>query len=85
MLASDLHIDSPYCRRDLLKRHLDKLDDNSIALLGGDTFDLMVGRNDPRRSYAYLQGLDDNVTDTALDVVERVLMPYRNHIAGRLF
>lgn len=50
-LFSDVHFDSVYCDRDLYQKHLEKaLLDNAFILDGGDFFDAMQGRVDPRRS-----------------------------------
>jgi len=50
-LMSDVHFDSVFCNRDLLKKHLDAaLQENAWIVLGGDWFDAMQGRFDPRRS-----------------------------------
>jgi hypothetical protein len=50
-LISDAHFDSVFCDRDLFKRHLERaLKDKAFILDGGDFFDAMQGRFDPRRS-----------------------------------
>lgn len=50
-LLSDLHWDNPKCDRELLKKHLDYCLENNIkVMLNGDTFCLMQGKWDPRRS-----------------------------------
>jgi hypothetical protein len=50
-LLSDLHWDNPKCDRELLKKHLDYcLEHNIKVMLNGDTFCLMQGKFDPRRS-----------------------------------
>jgi hypothetical protein len=50
-LLSDLHWDNPKCDRELLKKHLDYCLENQIpVMLNGDTFCLMQGKWDPRRS-----------------------------------
>ena len=50
-LLSDLHWDNPKCDRDLLKKHLDYCLENNIkVMLNGDTFCMMQGKWDPRRS-----------------------------------
>lgn len=51
LLLSDLHWDNPKCDRDLLKKHLDlALKGGNDILLNGDTFCLMQGAYDPRKS-----------------------------------
>ena len=50
-LLSDLHWDNPKCDRELLKKHLDYCLEHDIkVMLNGDTFCLMQGKFDPRRS-----------------------------------
>lgn len=50
-LLSDLHWDNPKCDRELLKKHLDYCLEHDIKImLNGDTFCLMQGKFDPRRS-----------------------------------
>lgn len=50
-LLSDLHWDNPKCDRELLKNHLDYCLEHDIkVMLNGDTFCLMQGKFDPRRS-----------------------------------
>jgi len=51
LLLSDLHWDNPKCNRDLLKKHLNQaLEEGCPILLNGDTFCLMQGAYDPRKS-----------------------------------
>ena len=51
LLSSDRHHDSIYCDRVAEKKHLDEaLRRDAIILDGGDLFDAMQGRVDPRRS-----------------------------------
>lgn len=51
LLISDIHWDNPHCNRDLLKKHLDQaLAINADILFNGDTFCLMQGAYDPRKS-----------------------------------
>lgn len=51
LLISDAHWDNPKCDRDLLKRHLDQAKEiGADILLNGDTFCLMQGAYDPRKS-----------------------------------
>lgn len=56
LLLSDLHWDSAYCRRDILKRHLEEaVSQGADILLNGDTFDVMGGKNDGRGSKGSLR------------------------------
>jgi hypothetical protein len=51
LLISDIHWDNPHCNRDLLKKHLDQaLEISADILFNGDTFCLMQGAYDPRKS-----------------------------------
>jgi len=51
LLISDIHWDNPHCNRELLKKHLDQaLEINADILFNGDTFCLMQGAYDPRKS-----------------------------------
>ena len=80
LLRSDTHHDSIHCRRDLEKRHLDKARErDAIILDGGDLFDAMQGRFDPRRSYndvrqEYL--IDDKYYDNIVNDTAEFLNPY---------
>lgn len=50
-LMSDVHFDSIVCDRNILKKHLDKaLQEDALIVIGGDWFDAMQGKFDPRRS-----------------------------------
>jgi hypothetical protein len=52
LLTSDRHHDSRWCDWDLETEHLEKAKKrNAIILDGGDLFDVMQGKFDPRRSY----------------------------------
>jgi predicted phosphodiesterase len=51
LLISDIHWDNPKCNRDLLRKHLEQAkEQNADVLLNGDTFCLMQGAYDPRKS-----------------------------------
>lgn len=68
MLMSDLHWDNPHCDRELLKAHLDRAKAEGIpVLLNGDTFCLMQGKFDPRRSKGNIR--PEHNTPTYLDDV----------------
>jgi hypothetical protein len=55
MLVSDQHHDSPYCDRKLEKAHLEKaMERDALIFFGGDTFDAMQGKHDPRATYDHL-------------------------------
>jgi UDP-2,3-diacylglucosamine pyrophosphatase LpxH len=51
LLISDVHWDNPKCDRDLLRKHLEQAKEiGADILLNGDTFCLMQGAYDPRKS-----------------------------------
>jgi len=51
LLISDAHWDNPKCDRDLLRDHLEKAKEiGADILLNGDTFCMMGGKYDPRRT-----------------------------------
>lgn len=56
MLISDQHHDAMECNRRLEKEHLDlALKRNAYIISAGDTFDMMQGKFDPRKSYASMR------------------------------
>lgn len=84
ILMSDLHIDSPFCNRKLLKEHLDYAKEHQYPVfIFGDVFDVMQGRNDPRRSMRELKEIykSDDYLDRVYEDVFNFLSPYRNNIA----
>lgn len=67
---SDLHWDNPKCDRDLLKKHLDLCLKNDYRIhLNGDTFCLMQGKYDPRKSKSSIRP-EHNVNNYLDAVVE---------------
>lgn len=51
LILSDVHFDSPYCDRKLLKALLEEARErNAKTIIMGDWFDAMQGRSDPRAS-----------------------------------
>lgn len=86
-LISDAHYDSIVCDRDALKNHLDKaLQENALIIIGGDWFDAMQGRFDPRRNLNELR--PEYRTEKYLDVVVEdsagFLEPYASNIIAVL-
>jgi len=83
LLMSDNHHDSPLCDRKLEKKHLDEAKaKNAWILFGGDTCDLMQGRNDPRSS---LDNLDpalrgDDYIDRVVKFNAEFYAPYSDNI-----
>jgi predicted phosphodiesterase len=84
MLLSDLHWDSAQCNRDLLKRDLEEAKKEGIpVLLIGDTFDIMQGKFDKRKSAKSLrpEHQTDNYIDTVIDDAIDWFEPYKDVIA----
>ena len=84
LLSSDQHIDSEYCQRDLLKKHLDEIVDcNGAVFFFGDLFDAMQGRNDKRGSKGSLRPelKTSNYLNALVDEAVDFLEPYAHHIA----
>jgi predicted phosphodiesterase len=83
MLVSDQHHDSPYCNRKLEKAHLDKaLERDALIFMGGDTFDAMQSRHDPRASYNHLEPFlkKDNYFDAIVEYCAAFYKPYAKNI-----
>jgi UDP-2,3-diacylglucosamine pyrophosphatase LpxH len=93
-MISDVHWDNPHCDRKLFKAHLDKcLEENIHIALNGDTFCLMQGKYDPRRSKNDIRpehnkaNYLDAVVDTAIEFFAPyahliVFVGYGNHETG---
>lgn len=76
---SDLHWDNPKCKRDLLKKHLDQaLEENARVILNGDTFCLMQGKYDPRKSKASIlpEHNVNNYLDAVIETAVEWFKPY---------
>lgn len=87
VLMSDLHWDNPHCDRALLKRHLDRaLEENIPVLFNGDTFCMMQGKYDPRRSKSNIleEHNKSNYIDAVIEDAVRWFKPYSKiiHWAG---
>jgi predicted phosphodiesterase len=84
LLSSDQHIDSKYCKRDLLIKHLEEVKkSNGSAFFFGDLFDAMQGRNDKRGSKGSLRPelKTSNYLNALVDDAVDILEPYAHHIA----
>lgn len=82
-MMSDLHVDSIYCDRKLLKRDLDMAKKNDAwIVIPGDLFDAMQGKKDPRGSLDELRPelKTEKYFDVLVDTVAEFLMPYQEHI-----
>ena len=83
MLVSDQHHDSPYCNRKLEKAHLDKaMQRDALIFFGGDTFDAMQNRHDPRANYDHLEPFlkVDNYFDAIVEYNAAFYKPYAKNI-----
>jgi hypothetical protein len=83
MLVSDQHHDSPYCNRKLEKAHLDKaMSRDALIFFGGDTFDAMQGKHDPRATYDHLDPalLKKNYFDAVVKFNTEFYKPYAKNI-----
>ena len=68
LLSSDRHHDSRWCDRDLEIVHLEKARKrNALIIDGGDFFDVMQGKFDPRRNYDDLR--DEYKASNMLDLI----------------
>jgi len=85
LFQSDQHFDSTHCMRDMLERHLQEaVSTNSPIYFLGDWYDMMQGRNDPRRSKNSMRPglMADNYIDRAIDETVEFLTPYCKNIVG---
>jgi len=83
LFLSDVHFDSPYCDKDLLKSLLDEASSRKApVVILGDWYDAMQSRNDPRRNKDELE--EEYKTGQYLDwlVMESFyfLEPFKNNI-----
>lgn len=84
LLISDLHLDNPHCRRDLLLRDLEEAKRrNAMILINGDLMCLMQGKADPRHSKGDIlpQHMGPNYFDKVIQETVEFLEPYAHHIA----
>ena len=84
LLLSDVHFDSVYCERKLLKQVLDEaVEKNAVIMFNGDFFDMMQSRNDKRGTKSSLRKeyLGDNYFDLVIDDAFNFLKPYAKNIA----
>ena len=81
LFVSDIHFDSVYCEREVLKRHLDTNPDAWIVI-AGDLFDAMQGRYDNRRSYDEIREeyKGGNYYDLILDDTVKFFLPYAHRL-----
>lgn len=83
LLLSDIHFDSAYCERKLLKSTLDlALEKDAMILVNGDWFDLMQSRSDKRSNKSSLRPeyLGDNYFDLVIQDSVEFLKPYAKNL-----
>jgi predicted phosphodiesterase len=83
LLVSDQHHDSPFCDRKLEKQHLEEAKEkDAMIFFGGDTFDAMQGKKDPRASYDQLDPelKTDKCFDALVDFNAKFYAPYAQQI-----
>ncbi len=83
LLMSDLHWDNPKCDRELLKNHLDEaVKRDCKIILNGDTFCIMQGKYDPRRSKKDIRPEHNkaNYIDAVIHDAVDWFAPYKDHI-----
>lgn len=84
LFISDVHLDNKKCKRDLLKRHLDKAKEIGAPIIdNGDFFDCMGGKYDPRSNKGdILKELQvPNYFDAVTNMGRDFLKPYAKNIA----
>lgn len=82
-LMSDVHFDSVFCARDIYFAHLKEAkSQNALIFDGGDFFDAMQGRFDPRRSMDELRPeyRRDDYFDFVVADAAKHLAPYAENI-----
>lgn len=80
---SDLHLDHPNSDHDLIAKHLNLAKKtNAAIIIGGDLFDAMQLRSDPRRSYGGLREdhKKDDYIDAIIDSAVKMLKKHADHI-----
>lgn len=83
LLASDLHLDHPKCKRDLLTTHFKEcIARDGYILLNGDTLCLMQGKYDKRHNKASVRPEDmtDRYFDSVVENGAEFLLPFAKRI-----
>lgn len=77
----DQHFDSDKCRKDLFEGGLKKaVEDKAPVIFGGDMFDIMQTRHDPRRARGGNGSEQDRYLNYITDECYEFLKPYAKHI-----
>jgi predicted phosphodiesterase len=90
LLISDQHHDAIDCNRKLEKEHLElALERDALIVSAGDTFDMMQGKYDPRKSYAgmrpeYLMEMISRGNEAYFDIITKDAIEFYKPYA-RLF
>lgn len=83
LVISDVHWDSPHCRRDLLKKHFDQAVERKAGIfIFGDFWDAMQGKKDPRSRKTDIrpEHQGDNYFDLLTQTATEFLQPYAENI-----
>jgi len=83
LLLSDVHWDNPKCDQKLLKRHLQQAKDRgAMIFLNGDTFCLMQGAYDPRKTKNSIrpEHNNDRYFDSIIDSAVEFFKPYADNM-----
>jgi hypothetical protein len=83
LLISDVHFDSPHCRKDILRRLLNQAKERNAGIgIIGDWFDVMQGRDDRRSAKSDLakQYKVSNYFDAVVEDSAAFLEPYKENI-----
>lgn len=85
LLVSDVHYDSRYCHRELLKKHFDQCkEQDGLIFIFGDWFDVMGCHKDPRSKAQdirpeYLKQ-DRGYLDLIIEDSYNFLLPYKDNL-----
>lgn len=85
LMATDVHFDSKYCDRDLLKKHMDMaVETGSMVFFNGDLFDVMGCEKDPRSKSSDIRpeyiSPERSYLDLVIEDVYEFLKPYKDNI-----
>jgi len=81
MLLSDIHMQSPECDTELLKRDLSLIDDKTYIIGNGDWFDAIV-LTDPRYSKVSDKTHTDAIINECIFELRDLFEPYKDRLVG---
>ena len=84
LLAADHHFDSPKCKRELIKKHMELAKERgAVVCFIGDLFDVMGGKYDPRSSKGEIRKeyVEADYLDAVTQDAARFFMPYASNMA----